>query len=233
MLDKKKLKCVIICGGKGKRLSPLTSNLPKSLVSVKGKPLLGHIVDYFKRFSDDFIFIFEKDNVGLEEFIKTLPVKSKCIIEEDPKGIANAISLAKDFIEDKFIVSLGDCLYNGDFDFPDDADHGFGVVEADNIDDIKRSYSVELVDGKPYRVVEKPTEIPNNLCGMGVYLFNKNVFDHIKTTKPSDRTGKVEITDVLQSLISSKEKIRPLLFNGKYLNVTYPEDIKRAEEMLS
>lgn len=233
MTGGKKPTCVIICGGKGKRLLPITNNMPKSLVPIKGKPILAYIVDYCKKFSDNFVFIFEKDNTGLEEFVKTLSINSKCIIEEEPKGIANALLLTEKFVKNKFIVSLGDCIYNGNFIFPDDADQGFGVVETDNINDIRRSYSVEMTDGKLNRVIEKPTVVTNNLCGMGFYLFNKNVFDYIRTTKPSERTGKVEITDVIQSMISSGEKIKPLFFNGKYLNITYPEDLKKAEEIIS
>ncbi len=228
----KDLKCVIICGGKGTRLYPITDTISKSLVPIKGKPLLHYIVDYCRQFTNDFMFIFERINVGLEEFIKTLPVNSECVIEDNPRGIANALFFAEDFIKDQFIVSLGDCIYNGKFDFPEKFDHGFGVVETTNLDYIKRSYSVEVINGKAQRVVEKPQTPFNNLCGMGFYVFRNNIYEFIKKTSSSPLTGKVELTDVIQTMISSGQDVKPIFFNGKYLNITYPEDLKVAEQIV-
>lgn len=235
LFSKKKLKCVLICGGKGKRLLPLTENMPKSLVPINEKPILWHIVEYLKQYTNDFMFIFEKGNEGLAEYIKELNVNSLCIIEGEPKGIANAILFAKNFVSDvdNFIVGLGDCIYKGDFNFTNNLEQGFGIIKTDNIDHIKRSYSVEIENGIVKRVVEKPKNITNNLCGMGFYLFNKKFFDYVKITKPSELTKKVEITDVIQKMIDSGEVVKPIFFNGKYLNITYPEDIKKAEEILS
>ena len=82
-------------------------------------------------------------------------------------------------------------------------------------------------------MVEKPKVLPNNLCGMGFYFFGREVFDHADETPPSKLRGEVEITDTLQVMIDSGAPLLPVHFNGSYLNVTYREDIPRAEAMLS
>ena len=67
---------------------------------------------------------------------------------------------------------------------------------------------------------------------MGFYFFNKRVFDYIKLIKSSPLRGEVEITDTIQNMIDSGEKMTPVFFRGNYLNVTYPEDLVKAERLL-
>jgi dTDP-glucose pyrophosphorylase len=128
---------------------------------------------------------------------------------------------------------LGDCICNGEFIFPKDMQQGIGVWETQNIQDIKQSYAVEIKDNFVSKVIEKPKKIINNLCGMGFYFFDKRVFGYIKLTPPSPIRGEIEITDVIQKMIDAGEKISPVLFKGKYLNITYPQDLKRAEAILT
>jgi dTDP-glucose pyrophosphorylase len=68
---------------------------------------------------------------------------------------------------------------------------------------------------------------------MGVYFFDKRVFDYIRKTPPSALRSEVEITDVIQNMIDAGERIAPVWFKGKYINVTYPEDIRKAEEVFA
>jgi glucose-1-phosphate thymidylyltransferase len=248
--DDKNLKCVVLCAGKGARARGFTlkwrslfdfksinfySNLmhkPKPLFTVHKKPLLYWVVNYWKRYTNDFIFVvgYKKDEVI--KYVETLPINATFVEQDKLGGIAHAIAHTKNHVSDKFIVVLGDCLCKGNFNFPEMMEHGIGVWQTNNIEDIKRSYSVEPKDGLVYRVVEKPKELPNNLCGMGFYFFNKKVFDYIEKTPPSSLRNEIEIGDVIQNMINSGEKISPVFFEGQYLNVTYPEDIGRAEIFL-
>jgi len=165
-------------------------------------------------------------------YVSQLPIKFKFIEEKEPKGIANALYLAKDYCSDNFIFVLGDCICSGGFKFPDNFSQGVGIWKTQYEEDILRSYSIQLKDNFIFSVKEKPDKVINDLCGMGFYFFNKSVFAHIKKTMPSERTGKVEITDVIQNMIDDGLKISPIFFNGDYLNVTYPKDLKKAEDLL-
>lgn len=230
-LSSKGLKCIVICGGKGTRLGPMSTDIAKSLVTVSGKPVLGYIIDYWSRYTRDFIFVVNFKKEDIIKYVKGFDINAGFIAEEEPKGIANALSLVRDIVGERLIMVLGDCLCNGDFIIPDGMAQGVGVWSANNEEDIKRSYSIQTNNDLITNVVEKPAVIVNKLCGMGYYFFDKRVFDYIKKTAVSERTGRVEITDVLQTMINRGEGISPVFFDGDYLNVTFPDDIKRAEKI--
>ncbi len=225
------LKCVVICGGKGTRLGPMSTDIAKSLVTVRGKPVLGHIIDYWRRFTEDFLFVVNYRKDDIIDYVNGLGVDAGFIVETDPRGIAMALHLAEDSVGERFIVVLGDCLCNGGFIVPEGMVQGVGVWRTGNEEDIRRSYSVVVEEGIVKEVVEKPSVICNDLCGMGFYFFDRRVFGYIDRTAPSKRTGRVEITDVIQEMIKGGEVVSPVFFDGDYLNVTFPEDLGRAEKI--
>lgn len=227
------LKCVVVCGGLGSRLGDIGKELPKSLVPISGKPILGHILDYWQRYTKEFLFIPNYMADKISRYVKELDISSEVVIEKgEPQGIAKALLLAEPFVQNNLIVILGDCLVNGAFITPKGMVQGVGVWETEREEDIKRSYSVETNGDKAVKVVEKPTVLVNNLCGMGFYFFDRRVFNYIRNTKPSEKTGRVEITDVIQTMINADEEVSSVNFRGRYLNVTYPDDLMRAEELL-
>lgn len=223
--------CVVICGGRGTRLG-VTNNKTKSLIKLNDKPILGHIIDYWRQFTNDFVFIFDNSSRKIESYVKTLPINSKCILENDSKGVANALFYAKDHVSENFILTLGDTVCKGHFSFKNSLEQGVGTWKTNNISYIKRSYSIVSKGDNIQKVVEKPDELENDLCGMGFYFFNKKVFDYIKKTKPSKKTGKVEITEVIQEMINSGENVSSVPFYGDYINITYKEDLENAKELL-
>ena len=195
------------------------------MLELDNKPILGYVIDYWKQFIKDFIFVVGYKKEQVIDYAKKFPMKLRFAEQKELKGIADAIYQVKNYVSGNFIVVLGDCICDGRFDFPEDMEQGVGVWETNNIDDIKRSYSIEIRDNIIYKVVEKPKEIPNNLCGMGFYFFNKKVFDYIKVTQPSKLRNEIEITDVIQNMINAGEEIKPVFFRGNYLNVTFQEDL--------
>ncbi len=231
--DAKDLKCVILCGGKGTRLLPLSLKKQKGMIEVRGKPILKHIIDYWTQFTDNFIFVVKYKKAHIRRFAETLPIKAEFIEPSELKGIANGIYQAKPLVKDRFIVVLGDCVCKGRFEFPKNMAQGVGVWETQNKDDIRRSYSVKIEKGIISAVKEKPKKLTNNLCGLGFYFFDKRVFDYIEKTKPSKLRNEIEITDVIQNMIKNREKIKPIFFKGEYLNITYTHDLERAEKVLS
>ena len=226
------VKCVILCGGKGTRLLPLSLKRQKGMIDVNGKPVLRHVIDYWRQWTDDFVFVVKYKKADIYKFAKTLPINSEFVEPKKLSGIANGIYQAKNFVRDKFIVVLGDCVCRGSFKIPSHMEQGICIWEANNKEDIKRSYSVKIEKGLVAKVREKPKRLINNLCGMGFYFFDRKVFDYIKKTKPSLLRNEVEITDVIQNMIDNGEKISPIFFKGDYLNITDTEDLKRAEDIL-
>jgi len=227
--------CVIPCAGEGTRLQSDTEGIcriAKAMVPIRGKPIIWYVIDYWSQFVDDFIFIVKFHKEKIMEYIDSFPIKSSFVEQKELMGIAYALSLTEDMVSDNFIMVLGDCLCRGSFNFPADMETGVGVWATDREEDIKRSYSVEIENDRIIRVVEKPRTLVNNLCGMGFYFFNRKVFDYIRKTKPSKLRNEVEITDTLQEIINGGDILHPVRFNGEYLNVTYTEDIKRAEYLL-
>lgn len=230
--NKQNLTCVILAGGSSTRLLPLTSSKQKTMIEVKEKPIICYVIEYWKKFADNFVFVVKYRKEDVINYVRRLPINSQFAEPKELKGIADGVSYTKDLVSDKFIVVLGDCLCSGYFNFPDKMEQGIGVCKTENEDDIKRSYSVEIKDDLVSKVVEKPKIIINDLCGMGFYFFDKIIFNYIEITKPSSLRGEIEITNVIQNMIDGREKIKPISFAGEYLNITVPSDLEKAERIL-
>ncbi len=227
-----KPKCVILAGGMGSRLLPLSLDRQKSLIEVNGRPILQYVIEYWQQFSDEFIFLVRYKKEGVIDFVNSLGLKATFIEVKELKGIADAISYVKDLVDDKFIVVLSDCICVGNFSFPERMVQGVGVISTKNKEDIFRSYSIEHDNGRINKVVEKPKQANNDLCGMGFYFFDKRVFDYVKKTPPSALRNEIEITDAIQKMIDGGEEVSAVFFKGDYLNITYPDDLKKAGEIL-
>lgn len=225
-LNDKNLKCVVLCAGKGTRIRAYSEDVPKVMLESDNQPILRYVINYWKQFTNDFIFVVGYKKEQVIDYVKKLSINSTFVEQKELRGIADAVNHVKDNVTGNFILALGDCLCEGNFIFPDNIEMGIGVWETNNLEDIKRSYSIELTNDIINKVVEKPKDIINNLCGMGFYFFNLKVFDYIKITPPSELRNEIEITDVIQNMIDGGEKVKPVFFKGRYLNVTFPEDIE-------
>jgi len=226
------LKCIVLCAGNGERILPHSSIQPKVMIKIHKKPIVEHVIDYWRKYTKDFIFVVGYKRDHIINHVRKLPINAEFVEQKTLNGIADALLQVKSCVSDRFIVALGDCLYNGTFHTLQTDHQSIGVYKTKSDTDIKLNYSIQLNnDNTVKRVIEKPTHIVNNLCGMGVYLFHKKVFDYIKQTKPSALRNEIEITDVIQSMIDAGEQITPAFFNGHYINMTYPEDIHKAERL--
>jgi len=231
-LSSQGLKCVVLCAGKGSRILPQSIEKAKVMISIADAPILKYVIDYWRKFTRDFIFVVGYKKEDMIKYAQQLPINYHFIEQKDPRGIADAVSCAQGLIPGRFIVVLGDCICKGGFNIPEGMEQGVGVWKTNNVEDIKQSYSIEIKDNLIVRVEEKPKNVFNDLCGMGFYFFDQKVFNYIKITKPSNLRNEVEITDVIQNMIEAGEKISPVFFEGDYLNITYPEDLKKAEKIV-
>jgi len=205
------------------------SFVPKHLIQINGKPLILHVVDAWKDYVDSFIFVIRRSATYLWEY---LPDNSSIVFQDDLKGLADAIMQSEKLVAGRFIINLGDCIFNGKFQDHDSLK--LGVWETNNINEINKSYLVSVKNNSIIRVVEKPflSNIPNKLnCGMGVYFMDTRIFSYIRRKGIKPCGG--DFTYIIQDMIDSGEEIKPNYFTGQYMNVTCPQDIENANKILN
>jgi len=220
------MKLVIPCAGRGTRLG---LNVPKALTKVNSRSLLGHITCFWSSIVDEYIIVVSPSN---QAAVMRESGKATFVLQDKPNGLADAILCTEPYIEGKFILNLGDCLCRGTFDeIP--LGLGIGVWSTRNLYEVNKSYHVDsVVDNNVRHLVEKPNieQVTTELnCGMGIYFLDERVFKYIRNIQIEPGDG--DFTEVLQNMISNGEEITPVVFRGDYINVTYPQDIKRAEEI--
>jgi glucose-1-phosphate thymidylyltransferase len=216
------MKGLVLCGGLGTRLFPLTKITNKHLLPVYNKPMVYYpIVTLVDAGIQDIMVVTGGNNAG--DFLRLLGNGSEFGLkqlnytyQEREGGIAEAVGLAKHFIdESKFIVILGDNILNGSIKGAVEAfkeqEEGAKVFlkEVDN----PSQYGVANIDGeKIVEIEEKPETPKSNLAVIGVYMYDSYVFEVIKDLRPSQR-GELEITDVNNAYIE-KGKMTYEIFDG-------------------
>ena len=233
------MKSIILCAGKGTRLRPLTHTSAKHLIPIANKPALFYGIEAIRDcgIKDIGIIIGETGEDiknGLKDGSKWR-VNISFIEQREALGLAHAVSVARDFLgEDKFLMYLGDnLLKNGVENYADKFIQGNynAFVLLTEVDDPRQFGVAELKEGRVVRVVEKPKEPFSNLALIGVYFFDKNVHQAIKSIKPSAR-GELEITDAIQWMIDNGYNVGAEVISGWWKDTGKPEDILEANRLI-
>lgn len=230
------MKGVILHGGKGTRLRPLTHTGPKQLIKIAGKPISQWGVEGLRDHGITDIAIILGDNNPTKVIDhygdgSSLGVNITYIYQGMAKGLAHAISLVRDFVgNETFIVYLGDNVVLDGLDklvkFTSDASILLAPVET------PERYGVAVVDGnKITRLVEKPKELISKLALVGVYGFTSSIFDSIDGLKPSAR-GELEITEAIQNLIDRGLTVEYSKIEGWWKDTGTPADLLDANVKL-
>jgi len=242
ILDFLKMKGIILHGGHGTRLRPLTHTGPKQLLPIANKAMSQYALEDLKTAGVTKIGIIIGDVYPekVKEYYgdgSKFGVNITYIYQDAPKGISHAIGLCKDFIgSDKFIVYLGDNVlrknlidYTNDF-VNSDSD---AMILLCEVDDPQR-FGVATLDknnpGKIKSIIEKPKDPPSNLAVIGIYFLTPKIFDIIDNLKPSLR-GELEITDALQMLLSDG-MVNYDTVTGWWKDTGTPEDIIHANKLV-
>jgi glucose-1-phosphate thymidylyltransferase len=233
------MKAVILAAGKATRLRPVTLTMPKALVPVANKTLIGYAIDVLKAAGLRDIGIVVND---LESSIPQalgngagLGVNLEYIVQEQQLGLAHAVSLCRPFVGDEpFCVFLGDNIFQDKMtsmfaDFVNsDAESAIALGE---VTDPTRFGIAELDGDRIAKVVEKPKEPKSNLAIAGVYLFRRSIFDAISRIQPSWR-NELEITDAIQTLISDGKRVKSYILKGWWIDAGKPDAIVLANQLV-
>jgi glucose-1-phosphate thymidylyltransferase len=235
------MKGVILAGGRGTRLRPITHTGPKQLIPVANKTVLEYAVEDMKEVGIDEIGVV-LGNLGREEIQELLGdgsdygVDITYIVQGNPLGLAHAAGCARDFVgDDDFVMYLGDnMLKQGIVDLVEsyesgDYDAGIALQEVDN----PTQFGVADVDedGNVVALVEKPDDPPSNLALIGIYIFSPAIFDAIEVIEPSWR-GELEITDAIQRLLNDGNAVDSQVIEGWWKDTGKPEDIIEANRLV-
>lgn len=234
------IKGLILSGGKGTRLRPLTHTRAKQLIPIGGKPNLYYVVDDLVAVGITDIGIIISPDTG-DEVKNSLGdgsrwnAKFTFIVQESAAGLADAVRAGRSFLGDSpFVMYLGDNLLSGGIghmvkDFAEkDLASVLLLTEVEN----PTAFGVAVLDanGKVVQLIEKPNNPPSNLALVGVYLFTPKIHDIIATLKPSAR-GEYEITEAIQGLVDLGLPVEAHLVRGWWKDTGKPEDLLDANRL--
>jgi len=236
------MKGLVLSGGYGTRLRPLTHTGPKQLIPIANKPNILYCIEDLREagITDIGIILGNVMPEKVQEFLgdgSKFGVKLTYIVQGEPKGIAHAVNCAKQFMgQDPFVVYLGDnLLKNGIKTIPEKMvkEKADCIISLCPVKEPQRYGIAELSpDGKSVlRTVEKPREPKSNLAVIGVYAFNQSFFKVYPKLKPSWR-NEYEITDAITQLIDAGYKVLPHRVEGWWKDTGKPEDILEANHLI-
>lgn len=233
------MKALILAGGKGTRLRPLTYTAAKQLIPIANKPTIEYgirsiveagIIDIGIVVGDTASEI--KDALGDGS---RFGAQFTYIQQAAPLGLAHAVLIAEDFMAgEPFLMYLGDNLVqNGVKTFVEDFEHSKpnAMVLLNPVSNPSAFGVVVLKDGKIEQLIEKPKDPPSNLVLVGVYFFDHNIFTAVKEIKPSSR-NELEITDAIQWLVDQDFVVAPHIIHKWWKDTGKPEDMLEANRMI-
>jgi len=235
------MKGLILSGGKGTRLRPLTFTQAKQLVPVANKPVLFYGIEALIGAGIRDIGIIVGDTrTEIREAVGDggrwgKDVRITYIDQPEPLGLAHAVLIAEEFLgREPFVMYLGDNILKSGIvslveQFKQKKPNGLILLTP--VPNPRMFGVAELENGEVVRLVEKPKEPKSNLALVGVYMFDPHIFEAVRAIKPSWR-NELEITDAIQFLVDRGFKVQPHLVSGWWKDTGKIEDILEANRLI-
>ena len=234
------MKGLILSGGKGTRLRPITHTSAKQLVPVANKPVLFYGIEAMVAAGITDVGIIVAPETGDE--IRALTGDGSnfgaaitYVEQDEPLGLAHAVLTAEDFLgQNPFVMYLGDNLLRNGItalvqtfaeEQPD------ALILLTPVTDPENYGVAELEDGRVSRLIEKPPQPATNLALVGVYMFTPVIFEAARSIEPSAR-GELEITDAIQSLVDSGKRVDPHIVHGWWKDTGQVQDMLEANRLI-
>jgi glucose-1-phosphate thymidylyltransferase len=241
------MKGLILSGGKGTRLYPLTYTRAKQMMPLANKPVLFRVLETIRDAGITEIGIIVGDTAPeIQEAVgdgARFGVQVTYIPQDAPRGLAHAVHIARDFIgEDRFVMFLGDNVIQGGIspliaDFANHADWNSQIVLTAVEQPEHYGIAKLAPDGRIEQLIEKPGRnplykvAPSNLALVGIYMFDSHIFEAVQQIQPSFR-GELEITDAIQWLIDHGYNVFPHVHRGWWIDTGKPIDMLRANSLV-
>jgi glucose-1-phosphate thymidylyltransferase len=244
------MKGLILSGGAGTRLRPITHTRAKQLVPVANKPILFYGIEDMAAAGIKEIGIIVGDTA--DEIMAAVDDGSRWGVEitylrqDAPLGLAHCVLIARDFLgEDEFVMYLGDnMLQQGLKDFVDTFENEHARGQGDDgrnlsaqillahVDDPRQSGVAVLgVNGEVVQLVEKPADPPSDLAVVGVYLFDPKIHEAVRAIQPSAR-GELEITDAIQWLVDNGHRVAHEILQGWWIDTGKKDPLLESNRLV-
>lgn len=236
------MKGLILSGGKGTRLYPLTYTQAKQLIPLANLPVLVRVIHTMREAGINDIGVVVGDTepqireaLGKRDDLRDMNLTY--IRQPSPDGLAHAVKISQDFLGDaRFVMFLGDNVIQGGISplirqFAERHDYHSQIVLKAVPMENARSYGIAQLheDGSIQRLIEKPKDPPTNLALVGIYMFDHTIFEAIANIKPSAR-GEYEITDAIQWLIEHNYRVYPYVHEGWWVDTGKAADMLIAND---
>ncbi len=233
------MKALVLSGGRGTRLRPITHTGAKQLIPIANKPILFYGLEAIADVGiKDVGIVVGETGEEIKEAVgtgKKWGLKVTYIEQEAPLGLAHAVKISQSYLrEEPFVMYLGDNLIKegisslvGEFK----RKKPNALILLSRVKEPQRFGVAELKKGEVVRLTEKPKRPKSDLALVGVYMFDKNIFEAVNNIKPSWRK-EYEITDAIQYLIDKGYKVHSHIIQGWWKDTGKVEDVLEANRLI-